>query len=151
MTDQPITAAGRALLYNLGRHSNKCACLSTHNFDDCDCGTKSIVTKIEQEARAAVLACRICGEPEPSHVHNDGKRIEHYFTVGRGESDFMAALRWRDLAEAREAELAEARRLLRDIYRYWVAADEPWRTPIYGFWESIAAFLARTDTQEEKK
>ena len=100
---------------------------------------------------AAATACRICGEPEPSHVHNDGKRIEHYFTVGRGESDFMAALRWRDLAEAREAELAEARRLLRDIYRYWVAADEPWRTPIYGFWESVAAFLARTDTQEEKK
>lgn len=46
--------------------------------------------------------CAVCGDPEPSHVHHDGERIDDYFTVGRGESDFQAATRWkrRALGEA---------------------------------------------------
>jgi hypothetical protein len=42
--------------------------------------------------------CAVCGDDEPVHVHCGKKRIEDYFTVGRGESDFAAALRWRERA-----------------------------------------------------
>lgn len=52
----------------------------------------------ETAARSAFASntrpCGICGEHEPHHVHNDGERIEDYFTVGRGQSDFQAALSW---------------------------------------------------------
>lgn len=47
--------------------------------------------------------CEICGDAEPSHVHYEGGRIEDYFTVGRGESDFAAAQRWQ--RRATDAEL----------------------------------------------
>jgi hypothetical protein len=50
-------------------------------------------------------ACRICGDTEPVHVHHGDRRIEDYFTVGRGESDFMAALRWKRRALQAEAKL----------------------------------------------
>jgi len=38
--------------------------------------------------------CRICQDDEPFHVHHGDKRIENYFTVGRGMTDFDAALEW---------------------------------------------------------
>lgn len=44
-------------------------------------------------------ACSICGDDEPFHVHDhNGERIERYFTVGRGQTDFQAALAWKDQA-----------------------------------------------------
>lgn len=54
--------------------------------------------------------CSICGDDEPSHVHHNGQRIEDYFTVGRGQSDFDAALLWqqRYFSAKREAEAADA-------------------------------------------
>lgn len=39
--------------------------------------------------------CSICGDDEPFHVHSQGKRIENYFTVGRGQTDFQAADAWK--------------------------------------------------------
>lgn len=51
--------------------------------------------------------CTICGDPEVTHVHNDGKRIESYFTVGRGESEMDAARRWKARALVAERELAQ--------------------------------------------
>lgn len=47
--------------------------------------------------------CTICGDLEPTHVHNtDGSRIEAFFTVGRGENEMSAAIRWQ--GRARRAE-----------------------------------------------
>jgi len=40
-------------------------------------------------------ACKICGDTEPFHVHNQGERIEDYFIIGRGQSDFDAAQVWK--------------------------------------------------------
>jgi hypothetical protein len=47
-------------------------------------------------------ACSICGDSEPSHVHHEGRRIEDYFTVGRGETEMEAARRWKARALAAE-------------------------------------------------
>lgn len=49
--------------------------------------------------------CTICGDPEPSHVHDWDERIEDYFTVGRGESEFDAARRWKGRAYRAEQAL----------------------------------------------
>lgn len=46
--------------------------------------------------------CTVCGDTEPSHVHHNGLRIDDYFTVGRGETDFDAAVRWKRRALAAE-------------------------------------------------
>jgi hypothetical protein len=48
-------------------------------------------------------ACNICGDLEPFHVHDGDKRIEDYFTVGRGHTDFSAAKAWKARALAAEA------------------------------------------------
>lgn len=42
-----------------------------------------------------VAACAICGDEEPFHVHDGDRRIEDYFTVGRGQTDFEAAVAWK--------------------------------------------------------
>lgn len=44
------------------------------------------------------MACSICNEPSTGHVHDGDNRYEHYFTVGKDETTFNAALRWRKLA-----------------------------------------------------
>lgn len=49
------------------------------------------------------VRCEVCGDPEPTHVHNGGKRIDDYFCVGRGETDFDAAERWKARALAAES------------------------------------------------
>lgn len=51
--------------------------------------------------------CSICGDTEPFHVHHGDKRIDDYFTVGRGMTDFEAAKAWRERA-------LKAEKLLRD-------------------------------------
>lgn len=51
--------------------------------------------------------CTVCGDAEPVHVHDGDKRIEDYFVVGRGETDFGAAKRWKIRALVAEAQLAE--------------------------------------------
>lgn len=50
-------------------------------------------------------ACTICGDREPFHVHDGDRRIEDYFTVGRGMSDMDAAREWQRRALAAEREL----------------------------------------------
>jgi hypothetical protein len=47
--------------------------------------------KVTKDAKA----CSICGDAEPVHAHNGKERIEDYFTVGRGQSDFEAAKFWK--------------------------------------------------------
>ena len=43
--------------------------------------------------------CSICNDLEPFHAHDaDGKRVENYFTVGRGMEDITAARMWKDRA-----------------------------------------------------
>lgn len=59
--------------------------------------------RLQREAKV----CRICGDDEPFHVHDGGKRIEDYFTVGRGQTDFQAAQAWRARALAAEAGLTQ--------------------------------------------
>jgi hypothetical protein len=49
------------------------------------------------------LACNICGDTEPFHVHDGDRRIDDYFTVGRGQTDFTAAQAWRERALKAEA------------------------------------------------
>jgi hypothetical protein len=55
-----------------------------------DCGSNSHGRSMSSAPRP----CRICGDQEPHHVHHGGSRIEDYFTVGRGQTDFQAALSW---------------------------------------------------------
>lgn len=43
-------------------------------------------------------ACAVCDDPEPFHVHLQDRRIEDYFTVGRGQSAFDAADAWKTRA-----------------------------------------------------
>lgn len=57
-------------------------------------------------APSGARVCAICGDDEPVHVHRGDERIEDYFVVGRGESDFMAARRWKQ--RALEAERRDA-------------------------------------------
>lgn len=52
------------------------------------------------------IACTICGDTEPFHVHVNGGRMEDYFTIGRGMSDLAAARAWKDRALAAERALA---------------------------------------------
>lgn len=52
--------------------------------------------------------CLVCGDDEPFHVHHQGRRIEGYFTVGRGQSNFDAARAWK----ARAVELEREREML---------------------------------------
>jgi len=53
--------------------------------------------------------CRICGDTEPFHVHDNGRRIENYFTVGRGMSEMDAAREWKKRAGRNEETVSEAR------------------------------------------
>lgn len=57
-------------------------------------------------------ACSICGDTEPFHVHDGDRRIENYFTVGRGMSDMDAAREWHRRAVAAEAERDALRSLI---------------------------------------
>lgn len=56
-------------------------------------------------------SCAICGDTEPFHTHNEGQRIEDYFTVGRGLSEFESALLWQRKAKKRAADLKQAKAL----------------------------------------
>jgi len=67
--------------------------------------------------------CSICGDPEPFHVHHNDERIEDYFTVGRGQSDFMAAQVWRRRALRAEAVLAHSN-LFEAFCGGWEAIDD---------------------------
>ena len=49
--------------------------------------------------------CSICGDLEPFHVHLEGKRIDNYFTIGRGMTDLVAARLWKQRALEAEHEL----------------------------------------------
>lgn len=53
--------------------------------------------------------CSICGDLEPFHVHDGKKRIDDYFTVGRGMTDLIAARLWKDRAMDAERRLREVR------------------------------------------
>lgn len=55
--------------------------------------------------RLAGSRCSICGDWEPFHVHNGDERIDDYFTVGRGMTDFLAAQEWKRRALEAEAQL----------------------------------------------
>lgn len=53
-------------------------------------------TPSNEGLREAGRACTYCGDTEPHHVHDaEGQRIEDYFTVGRGQTEFQAAQSWR--------------------------------------------------------
>lgn len=52
--------------------------------------------------------CSICGSPEPFHVHDGDRRIDSYFTIGRGLTDFESAEIWKSRA-------LRAQRALRDV------------------------------------
>jgi hypothetical protein len=57
--------------------------------------------------------CTICGDSEPFHVHvgkqePGARRIEEYFTVGRGLTEFEAALLWKMRAKDRRSALEDA-------------------------------------------
>jgi hypothetical protein len=50
--------------------------------------------------------CTICGDLDPVHVHDGERRIEDYFVVGRGQTDFSAARYWKRRALQAERKLA---------------------------------------------
>lgn len=80
--------------------------------------------------------CTICGSTEPSHVHNTttGETIPDYFTVGRGETDLEAALRWQRRALVAErvcvmvgwtpASDSDRGKALHELWAEWVTAYE---------------------------
>lgn len=51
--------------------------------------------------------CTTCGDTEPFHVHDGDRRIEDYFTIGRGMSDLGSALAWKRRALSAERQLEE--------------------------------------------
>ena len=53
-------------------------------------------------------ACSICLDSERHHVHDGDRRIENYFTVGRGQSEMDAAREWHVRATRAEREVDEA-------------------------------------------
>jgi len=59
--------------------------------------------------------CSICRDLEPFHVHNGKRRIDDYFTVGRGMSDLEAARLWKDRALTAERELRKVKEELPEI------------------------------------
>ena len=65
--------------------------------------------------------CSICGDPEPSHVHLQEHRIDDYFTVGRGQTDFQAALMWQQRYTALKRALHE--RLYQAVLNHWIVYD----------------------------
>lgn len=54
-------------------------------------------------------SCSICGDDEPFHIHGPSGLIEDFFTVGRGMTDFEAAVAWRRRALEAETELDHER------------------------------------------
>ena len=70
--------------------------------------------------------CKICGDRDPVHVHTgsapnfEGPRIEDYFTVGRGQTDFSAARYWKRRTARAEQEVAALRA---DVER-WMQRSE---------------------------
>lgn len=70
--------------------------------------------------------CRICSDPEPHHVHNGDERIEDYFTVGRGQTDFQAALSWQEKYQRAVRERpAETDKLTLDQFAGFVTQSAP--------------------------
>lgn len=61
--------------------------------------------------------CSICGDLEPFHVHDGDKRIDDYFTVGRGMTDLTAARIWKDRALEAGRKLKEVSDLIGDFLR----------------------------------
>lgn len=57
--------------------------------------------------------CKICGSGEPFHGHLDGKRVEDYFTIGRGLTELESAAIWQDRAVKAERKLNAAREALK--------------------------------------
>lgn len=80
--------------------------------------------------------CTICGSTEPGHVHNTvtGEMIPDYFTVGRGETDLEAALRWQRRALVAERVCimvgwtpgtdSERSKALHELWAEWLTAYE---------------------------
>lgn len=72
---------------------------------------------------AADGVCTICGDREPFHVHDGDRRIEDYFTVGRGMTEMDAARAWQARARDAERALSDARTVIGDFVEWFRQHD----------------------------
>ena len=92
--------------------------------------------------------CTICGDDEPFHVHNEGKRIEDYFTVGRGQTDFGAAEAWKHrvltaVAIFLASEAAE-RALAKALATFWEDGESDFTSDARGLLAAMRAEASET-------
>jgi hypothetical protein len=90
-------------------------------------------------------ACSICGDSEPFHVHDQGQRIENYFTVGRGMSEMDAARAWQARAVAAEQRVAVLEREL-DIANSVAATT---KTHLYHRIEALKTRAAAAEAERD--
>lgn len=90
---------------------------------------------MEPRTSSGVQACRVCGDTEPFHVHNRGRRIDDFFVVGRGQNDFQAAQAWKARAlKAEDKSRDEFKRVMEFLnkYGYWLREGSDGDIAYYG-------------------